>query len=107
MAPPADVDGDSGCDAETGNPRPSAVASAKQSRNPATSTTAVEVQTSLRPDAPASHTTIVGFVPCSVSIFTSIEANPKIELAINMQVARALKLTIAPGVAQRANRLIP
>ena len=36
-----------------------------------------------------------------------VEANPKIELAINMQVARALKLTIAPGVAQRANRLIP
>jgi putative ABC transport system substrate-binding protein len=36
-----------------------------------------------------------------------VEANPKIELAINMKVARALKLTIAPGVAQRANRLIP
>jgi putative ABC transport system substrate-binding protein len=36
-----------------------------------------------------------------------VEANPKIELAINMQVVRALKLTIAPGVAQRANRLIP
>jgi putative ABC transport system substrate-binding protein len=36
-----------------------------------------------------------------------VEANPKIELAINMKVAKALKLTIAPGVAQRANRLIP
>jgi putative ABC transport system substrate-binding protein len=36
-----------------------------------------------------------------------VETNPKIELAINMTVARALKLTIAPGVAQRANRLIP
>jgi ABC-type uncharacterized transport system substrate-binding protein len=35
-----------------------------------------------------------------------VEANPKMELAINMKVARALKLTIAPGVAQRANRLI-
>jgi putative ABC transport system substrate-binding protein len=35
-----------------------------------------------------------------------VETNPKIELAINMTVARALKLTIAPGVAQRANRLI-
>jgi len=35
-----------------------------------------------------------------------VEANPKIELAINMKVARALKLTIPPGVAQRANRLI-
>jgi ABC-type uncharacterized transport system substrate-binding protein len=36
-----------------------------------------------------------------------VEANPKIELAINMKVAKALKLTIPPGVAQRANRLIP
>jgi putative ABC transport system substrate-binding protein len=35
-----------------------------------------------------------------------VEANPKIELTINMKVARALKLTIAPGVAQRVNRLI-
>ncbi|HSE95233.1 MAG TPA: ABC transporter substrate-binding protein [Methylomirabilota bacterium] len=35
-----------------------------------------------------------------------VEANPKFELAINMKVARALKLTIAPGVLQRANRLI-
>jgi putative tryptophan/tyrosine transport system substrate-binding protein len=35
-----------------------------------------------------------------------VEANQKIELAINMKVARALKLTIAPGVSQRANRLI-
>ena len=30
------------------------------------------------PLEPASQTTIVGFVPCSVSIFTSIEAKPKI-----------------------------
>ena len=35
-----------------------------------------------------------------------VETNPKFELAINMKVARALKLTIAPGVLQRANRLI-
>jgi putative tryptophan/tyrosine transport system substrate-binding protein len=35
-----------------------------------------------------------------------VEANPTIELVINMKVARALKLTIAPAVSQRANRLI-
>jgi len=35
-----------------------------------------------------------------------VEANPKMELAINMKVARALKLTISPAVSQRANRLI-
>ena len=32
----------------------------------------------MRPLEPASHTTTVGFVPCSVRSFTSIEANPKI-----------------------------
>jgi putative ABC transport system substrate-binding protein len=35
-----------------------------------------------------------------------VEANPTIDLVINMKVARALKLTIAPAVSQRANRLI-
>lgn len=35
-----------------------------------------------------------------------VEANPKFELAINMKVARAMKLTIAPAVSQRADRLI-
>ena len=35
-----------------------------------------------------------------------VEANPRIELTINMKVARVLKLTIAPAVSQRANRLI-
>ncbi len=35
-----------------------------------------------------------------------VEANAKIELAINMATARALKLTIPSSVLQRANRLI-
>ena len=35
-----------------------------------------------------------------------VEANPKIELAINMKVAKALRLTIAPEMFYRANRLI-
>jgi putative tryptophan/tyrosine transport system substrate-binding protein len=35
-----------------------------------------------------------------------VEANPKIELAINMKTAKALKLTIPSSVLQRANRLI-
>jgi putative ABC transport system substrate-binding protein len=35
-----------------------------------------------------------------------VEANPKIELAINVRVAKALKLAIPPAVLQRASRLI-
>jgi putative ABC transport system substrate-binding protein len=35
-----------------------------------------------------------------------VEANPKLELAINMKTAKALKLSIPPSVRQRANRLI-
>ena len=35
-----------------------------------------------------------------------VEVNPKVELAINMKTAKALKLTIPPSVLQRANRLI-
>jgi hypothetical protein len=35
---------------------------------------------SVRPELPASHATIVGCTPWSVTIFTSIEANPKIAL---------------------------
>ena len=33
---------------------------------------------SVRPEVPASHATTVGRTPYSVTIFTSIEANPKI-----------------------------
>lgn len=35
-----------------------------------------------------------------------VEANPKIELVVNLKVAKALKIEIAPVVLQRANRLI-
>ena len=35
-----------------------------------------------------------------------VEVNPKVELAINMKTAKALKLLIPPSVLQRANRLI-
>jgi putative ABC transport system substrate-binding protein len=35
-----------------------------------------------------------------------VETNPKVELAINMRTAKALKLVIPPSVLQRANRLI-
>jgi putative ABC transport system substrate-binding protein len=35
-----------------------------------------------------------------------VEANPKIELAINVKTAKALKLAIPPSVLQRATRLI-
>ncbi|MGH9023315.1 MAG: ABC transporter substrate-binding protein [Acidimicrobiia bacterium] len=35
-----------------------------------------------------------------------VETNPKVELAINMKTAKALKLLIPPSVLQRANRLI-
>jgi ABC-type uncharacterized transport system substrate-binding protein len=35
-----------------------------------------------------------------------VEVNPKVELAINMRTAKALKLVIPPSVLQRANRLI-
>jgi ABC-type uncharacterized transport system substrate-binding protein len=35
-----------------------------------------------------------------------VETNPKVELAINMKTAKALKLVIPPSVLQRANRLI-
>jgi len=35
-----------------------------------------------------------------------VEVNPKIELAINLQVAKALGLTIAPEILYRADRLV-
>jgi putative ABC transport system substrate-binding protein len=35
-----------------------------------------------------------------------VETNPKVELAINMKTAKALRLLIPPNVLQRANRLI-
>jgi putative ABC transport system substrate-binding protein len=35
-----------------------------------------------------------------------VEANPKIELAINVKTAKALKLAIPSSVLQRATRLI-
>ena len=35
-----------------------------------------------------------------------VEVNPKIELAINLKVAKALGLTIAPEVLYQADRLI-
>jgi putative ABC transport system substrate-binding protein len=35
-----------------------------------------------------------------------VEANPKVELAINVRTAKALKLVIPPSLLQRANRLI-
>jgi hypothetical protein len=35
-----------------------------------------------------------------------VEANPKIELAINMKVAKALRLTIAAQMLTRTNRVI-
>lgn len=35
-----------------------------------------------------------------------VEQNSQIDLAINLKTARALKLTIGPGLLQRANRLI-
>ncbi len=35
-----------------------------------------------------------------------VEVNPKVELAINMKTAKALRLLIPPSVLQRANRLI-
>jgi putative tryptophan/tyrosine transport system substrate-binding protein len=35
-----------------------------------------------------------------------VEANPKVELVINMKVAKALGLTLTPAVVQRATRLI-
>jgi ABC-type uncharacterized transport system substrate-binding protein len=35
-----------------------------------------------------------------------VEANPKIEFAINLKVAQALGLTIAPEVLYRADRII-
>jgi putative ABC transport system substrate-binding protein len=35
-----------------------------------------------------------------------VEANPKIEFAINLKVAKALGLTVAPEVLYRADRII-
>jgi hypothetical protein len=35
-----------------------------------------------------------------------VEANPKIEFAINLKVAQALGLTISPEVLYRADRII-
>jgi putative ABC transport system substrate-binding protein len=35
-----------------------------------------------------------------------VETNPRIELTINVKVAKALRLQVAPAVLQRANRLI-
>ena len=35
-----------------------------------------------------------------------VEVNPKVELAINLKVAKALGLTIAPEVLYRADRIV-
>ena len=51
----------------------------------------------MRPLAPASQTTTVGFVPCSVRIFTSIEAKPKIAF-----VGKPVEVAIDSGRAKNA-----
>jgi len=51
----------------------------------------------LRPEEPASQTTIVGLGPYSVSSFTSIEAKPKIVL-----VGKPVEVAIDSGSAKKA-----
>ena len=51
----------------------------------------------MRPDVPASQTTIVGFGPYSVRSFTSIEAKPKIAL-----VGKPVEVAIDSGRAKKA-----
>ena len=51
----------------------------------------------MRPDEPASQTTIVGLEPYSVSSFTSIEAKPKIVL-----VGKPVEVAIDSGSAKNA-----
>ena len=51
----------------------------------------------MRPLAPASQTTTVGFVPCSVRIFTSIDAKPKIAF-----VGNPVEVAIDSGSAKNA-----
>ena len=52
---------------------------------------------SLRPDVPASQATIVGLTPYSLTIFTSIEAKPKIAL-----VGTPVEVAIDSGSAKKA-----
>src|SRR5271167_4881813 len=52
---------------------------------------------SVRPEVPASQATTVGHTPCSVTIFTSIEANPKIAL-----VGTPVEVAIDSGSAKKA-----
>ncbi len=52
---------------------------------------------SLRPEWPASHTTTVGFWPCSVISFTSIDAKPKMAL-----VGTPREVAIDSGSAKNA-----
>ena len=51
----------------------------------------------MRPEVPASHTTSVGHTPYSVTILTSIEANPKIAL-----VGSPVEVAIDSGSAKKA-----
>ena len=53
--------------------------------------------TSLRPEVPASQATTVGQTPYSVTIFTSIEAKPKIAL-----VGTPVEVAIDSGRAKKA-----
>ena len=55
------------------------------------------MEISLRPECPASHTTIVGFCPCSVRSLTNMEANPKIAL-----VGTPVEVAIDSGSAKNA-----
>ena len=52
---------------------------------------------SLRPEVPASHATTVGWTPYSVTIFTSIEAKPKIAF-----VGTPVEVAIDSGRAKNA-----
>ena len=52
---------------------------------------------SVRPEVPASQATTVGHTPYSVTIFTSIEAKPKIAL-----VGTPVEVAIDSGSAKKA-----